>query len=184
MRQMSRGSTNTSKWFVSDVTLPSNSSESAMTKAASPFALPATLSSDLGRVRDYWESLKRGENNMPFWDDVKLSSLPDLADRLMLVDAFQRPQRFRFNSVGERIRERYGANLAGEFMDEIDPKIPLEFFTAQASATIESRLPTLFSGSASAGNRRRSGYARLLLPMWGNGHIEMMLGAMTFASKT
>jgi len=121
---------------------------------------------------------------MPFWDDVKLSSLPDLADWLMLVDAFQRPQRFRFNSVGERIRERYGANLAGAFMDEIDPKDPLEFFIAQASVTIESGLPTFFKGSASAGSKSRSGYTRLLLPMWGNGHIEMMLGAITFGSKT
>ena len=155
-----------------------------MTKAASPFALPAKLSSDLRRVRDYWDSLKRGESDMPFWDDVKLSSLPDLADWLMLVDAFQRPQRFRFNSVGERIRERYGANLAGAFMDEIDPKDPLEFFIAQASVTIESGLPTFFKGSASAGSKSRSGYTRLLLPMWGNGHIEMMLGAITFGSKT
>jgi hypothetical protein len=149
-----------------------------MTTASSPFALPAPLSLDLGRVRDYWESLKRGENNMPFWDDVKLSSLPDLADRLMLIDSFECPQRFRFNLVGERIRERYGADLAGEFMDEIDPKTPLEFFSAQASATIEAKLPTFFRGTAPASGRRQSGYDRILLPLWGQGYISMLLGAI------
>jgi hypothetical protein len=118
---------------------------------------------------------------MPFWDDVKLSSLPDLSDRLMLVDAFESPQRFRFNSVGEKIREFYGADLAGKFVDEIAPKMPLDFFTAQASVTIEAKLPSFFSSSAATGSQRYRGYVRLLLPMWGNGHIEMMLGGIADA---
>jgi hypothetical protein len=154
-----------------------------MTRATPPFALPAQMPLDLDRVRHYWESLKRGGNNIPFWDDVKLSSLPDLEDRLMLVDTFESPQRFRFNSVGEKIRQHYGADLSGKFLDEIDPKIPLEFFTAQSSATIEAKVPTFFSGAAAAGSGRHRGYARLLLPMWGNGRIEMMLGIIADASK-
>ncbi len=152
-----------------------------MTPATPPFALPEKLPLDLDRVRDYWESLKRGENNMPFWDDVKLSSLPDLSDRLMLVDAFEKPQRFRLNSVGTQIRERYGSDLQGRFVDEIDATTPFEFFTAQASATIEARSATFFSRAWPTGSRRDRGYARLLLPMWGNGRIEMMLGAITGA---
>jgi hypothetical protein len=143
-----------------------------------PFAAPARLPLDLGRVRDYWESLKRGESSMPFWDDVKLSSLSDLSDRLMLVDAFENPQRFRLNSVGERIRKRYGADLADKFVDEISPKIPFEFFAAQASATIEAKTPTFFAGEAATGSGGHNGYARLLLPLWGDGHIGMMLGAI------
>jgi hypothetical protein len=150
-----------------------------MTKASPPFALPAKLPLALDRIRDYWESLKRAENEMPFWDDVKLSSLPDLADSLMLVDAFEHPQRFRFNSVGKKIREVYGAALVGKFVDEIDPKIPLDFFTAQASVTIEAKLPTFFISTAATSSIRHSGYARLLLPMWGNGRIELMLGGIS-----
>ena len=133
-------------------------------------------SSDLDRVWVYWNSLKRGENKVSFWDDLKLSSLPDLADRLMLVDVFERPQRFRFNSVGEIIQWTYGGDLVGKFADEIDPKNPLEFFTAQASVTIEANTPTLFTDTAAFD-------ARLLLPLWGNGRIEMMLGVVTNASK-
>jgi hypothetical protein len=166
---------------VSNVNLTILISEPTMTNATPPFALPAKLPLDLDRVRDYWESLKRHENNMPFWDDVKLSSLSDLADRLMLVDAFEHPQRFRFNSVGQNIRELYGADLVGKFVDEIDPKMPLNFFTAQASVTIEAKLPTLFSSTVATGSRLHRGYARLLLPMWGNGRIEMMLGGIADA---
>ena len=59
---------------------------------------------------------------MPFWDDLKLTSLPDLADRLMLVDAFDKPQRFRLNSVGERIRKRYGVDLADKYRRRDQPE--------------------------------------------------------------
>ena len=133
---------------------------------------------DLDRIRGYWESLKRGDNEMPFWDDVNLSTLPDLADRLMLVDAFERPQRFRFNAVGAKIRELYGADLVGKFVDEINPRNPIDFLTAQASVTIEAKLPTFFQSAAALGSKSHRGYGRLLLPMWGNGRIEMMLGGI------
>ena len=149
-----------------------------MTPSMMPFALPQKLPFDLGRVRDYWESLKRRENTMPFWDDLNLSMLPDLSDRLMLVDAFEKPQRYRLGTVGEQIREQYGGDLAGMFVDEIDPNSPLEFLTAQASVTIESKAPTFFSHEPEISGEQHHSYARLLLPMWGNGRIEMMLGAI------
>ena len=112
---------------------------------------------------------------MPFWDDVTLSSLPDLSDRLMLLDVFERPQRFRFSLVGEQTRDRYGAELAGKFLDETNPNVPFEFLSAQASVTVEAKAPTFFSdGIATSGSRH--GYGRLLLPLWGDGRIGMILG--------
>jgi hypothetical protein len=146
-----------------------------MTKSTQPFAVPARLPQTVSRVRDYWENLKRGDNNMPFWDDVNLSSLPDVSDHLMLVDAFENPQRFRLNTLGQKIRERYGMNVTGKFVDEIEPKALFEFFTAQASVTVEAKAPTYFGPKSQAGGNEND-YARLLLPMWGNGRIEMILG--------
>jgi hypothetical protein len=137
-----------------------------MTKPPHPFALPARLSPDLGRVRDYWDSLRRGENRLPFWDDVKPSALPGRADRLMLVDVFEKPQRFRFGTVGKDIRNDYGADIVGKFVDEIEAKGPLQYFLAQASATVEAAEPTYY----------HDGFARLLLPLWGGGHVAMLLG--------
>jgi hypothetical protein len=143
--------------------------------STSPFALPAKLSSGLDRVRGYWESLKRGETSMPFWDDVKLSSLPDLSDRLLLVDAFENPPRFRLNSVGAQIRRSYGTDLADKFIDQIAQKGPFEQLAAQASETIEAKAPTFYAAPAGSGHQ---GYVRLLLPMWGEGRIGMLLGAV------
>ncbi len=45
----------------------------------------------------------------------------------------------------------------------------LKFLRAQASATVEARAPTFYRGA---------GYARMLLPMWGDGRIGMLLGAL------
>jgi hypothetical protein len=37
------------------------------------------------RVRLYWEGFKRGDANMPFWDDINLTAIPEVSARLMLV---------------------------------------------------------------------------------------------------
>ena len=86
----------------------------------------------------------------------------------MLVDVFKQPQRFRLNTVGKEIRDWYGADIVGKFVDEIDAKAPLEYFTAQASATVEAAEPTYY----------HDGFARLLLPLWGNGYVSMLLGTI------
>lgn len=145
-----------------------------------PFAMPRTIDPVLARVRDYWESLKRGNANMPFWDDFKPSSLPDLSDRLMLLDVDDNiPVRFRLNLVGSQISDRYGSVITGTFVDELDLKSPFEYLASQCSATVESRAPTFYQQAANAERRpeKPPTYSRILLPMWGNGYIGMLLGA-------
>ncbi|HMM14379.1 MAG TPA: hypothetical protein PKA57_07085 [Parvibaculum sp.] len=141
-----------------------------MTHPASPYALPATIEADLAEVHTYWQSLIRGQaSDMPYWDDVKLSALPRLEDRMMLIGVFEKPERFRFEIIGRRITEHYGKDVTGSFADEIASAAPLEYLRAQASATVESRAPTYV---------RHGAQARLLLPLWGNGRISMLLGAV------
>lgn len=141
-----------------------------MPAPATPFPFPNKLERNLARVLSYWEGLKRAENNMPFWDDVKLSALPDLADSLLLIDVFVLPERFRFNTVGKGLAQRYGDAVTGKFLDELALREPFDYLRAQCSATIESRAPTYRADTV--------GYSRILLPMWGDGHIGMLLGAV------
>ncbi len=135
-----------------------------------PFPLPERLAPGLARVSDYWQSLRRADNNMPFWDDVKLSELTDQADSVLLIDAFEKPERFRFNTVGAGLAERYGETVKGKFLGELSLHDPFGYLRAQASATVEARAPTYYEGAG--------GYGRLLLPMWGDGHVSMLLGAV------
>jgi hypothetical protein len=136
-----------------------------------PFAVPSRLGSDMAGVRDYWNSLKRGENMVPFADDVVLSALGGIEGRLLLIDVFEKPQRFRVAIVGQDIRDWYGGDMLGKFTDELEAKGPLKFFAAQASATVEAKQPSYYN----------DGFARLLLPLWGGGYVSQLLAAVARA---
>jgi hypothetical protein len=142
-----------------------------------PYALPHTMERDLAQVREFWDGLKRHEAEMPFWDDVKVSALPDLAGRLMMIEATDKPVRFRIalGLAGADIKQHYGHDLSGKFLDEIDAAAPLQFLVSQCSATVESRAPTYYR------NDGAKGYSRLVLPLWGDGRIGMLLVAYAFA---
>ena len=114
---------------------------------------------------------------MPFCDDITLSALPDLADDLMLVDCFIKPERFRFNTIGKRLTDRSRAAVAGEFLDEVALPDPFAYLRAQCSATVEARAPTFHRHGVTRPPRDPEAYSRLLLPLWGEGHISMLLGA-------
>ena len=130
------------------------------------------LDPKLQRVERHWRSLIRGANDTPFWDDFAPSALADIGDDIVLVDVFDKPLRFRFSGiVGRNIEARYGQALRDRFSDEIEASSPLEYFNAQASATIEGRQPTV---------HQTTGYRRLLLPMWGEGRVSMLLGAFAW----
>lgn len=141
-----------------------------MSDPAFPFALPPALEGDLAQVHDHWRGLIRGKaSDMPYWDDVDLSRLPALSGRMMLVAAMAKPERFRFEIVGKEIAAQYGHELAGRFADDVDIRPPLDFFRSQASLTVEAAAPSYF---------RANGYARLVLPLWGEGRIGMLMVAV------
>jgi hypothetical protein len=143
--------------------------------SAVSYALPSTLEPDLAKVLDYWKDLIRGENPMPFSDDIDLSRLPDLSSTLMLLTAFENPDRFRFEAAGEKIVGESGAPLAGKFSDEMKPIAPLEELTEQCRMTVTQRRPTYFRSPSAS-------YARILLPTWGEGHVMLLVGAIAGTS--
>jgi hypothetical protein len=152
-----------------------------MTSDGGTFLPPDQLEPDLDRVQAYWNGLKRGDNDIPFWDDVKFSAQARLARDVVLIEVFENPLRFRFDLVGDDIAQRYGAAFTGKFSDEIDLHPPMDKLTNQCRATVERRAPTYFR-HAPAGKQSESGigYSRLILPLWGNGRIEMLMGAVHF----
>ena len=156
-----------------------------MNRTLAPFSLPRALDPDLTRIHVYWESLKRGDNNIPFWDDFKTSALQDISDKIMLIDVQEKPERFRINSfgVGEQLTNRYGEPIGGKFLDEIELKNPLEYLATQCSATIEGRAPTYHQHRAEVahGLPASVSYSRILLPMWGDGKIGMLLCGFEWA---
>jgi len=131
------------------------------------------MDAGLARVRDHWLDLRRGQADIPFADDVKLSAMEDADVDLMIVDVFEHPTRFRIAIAGRRIASQYGRLVEGLFADEVMPQAPLDYFLSQCSATVEGRMPTFYRSV-------HSSHARLLLPLWGDGHINSLLCAVSF----
>ena len=142
-----------------------------MTDVANAYAMPASLDPKLASVYDYWQALRRGGNNIPFWDDVKLSALGSGADDAILVDVFESPLRFRLGLAGRSMAARLGPEMGGKFLDKLEPEGPFEQLEAQCATTVRSRAPTFFRQGSPPG------YARITLPLWGNGRIQMLIVA-------
>ena len=144
------------------------------------FSLPEMMEPELARLQTYWKDLIRGENFMPFSDDINLSEIPELTSRVILVQAFENPERFRFEHAGEHITSQYGTPLKGLFTDEVRQHGPLDELTRQCSVTVARGAPTFFR---SAAGEKAADYARILLPTWGEGHVMLLLGAVVSSSS-
>jgi hypothetical protein len=140
-----------------------------MTSSGTFTPIPGDLDPALRQILTYWEGLRRADNSMPFWDDVNLSVLPEAAGRLLLLDAFAAPERFRINTIGPDLAAEQSTSLRSKFIDDLALSGQLQDLRAQATATIAARAPTFHRGA---------GFSRILLPMWGDGHIGMLLGAV------
>ena len=145
-----------------------------MTSPAQPFAVPELLPPALAQALAYWEGLKRGSAETPFWDDLDLADLPGLGDRLALVEMFEKPRRFRLEIVGSSLAEPQGEAIAGRFLDEADLKPPLAFLHAQCSVAAEAMAPTFMPLAADPSGAT----GRLVLPLWGEGQVRMLLAVV------
>jgi hypothetical protein len=146
-----------------------------MTRLPHGYELPHRLPPALARVLAYWEGLKRGQAEMPFWDDLNLADLPDLRDRLAVVEVFDNPRRFRLGVVGSYLSSSQGNGGAGGFLDEIALRPPLNFLHAQCSAAAEAAAPAY---AALAPDQADDPTGRLVLPLWGEGQVRMLLVAV------
>ena len=135
-----------------------------------PFPLPDRLDAKLQPVVSLWESLRRGENGMPFSDDLGVPALSNLPGNPFLLSVFASPERYRFEFLSESLRREAALE---RFVDETPPKINFSYLRAQSSATVEAAEPTLFQLTDSSGYR----FSRALLPLWGSGQVNMLLGA-------
>ena len=137
-----------------------------MKTSKGPFAPPRKLEHDLARALTFWEGLKRREAEIPFWDDVNLSVLPELSDRLAMIDATDKPVRFRFGFgvVGAEIKQEYGADPAGKFLDEIEAaaSAAIPAFLNAAPRSKAARSPITSTPGQTAAVRARSRDIRVL----------------------
>jgi hypothetical protein len=143
-----------------------------MTDVADAYSMPASLEAGLVAIYESWRALRRGDNDVPFWDDLDFSALGRSGDDATLIDVFENPLRFRLSLAGRSMAARLGQERGGKFLDELEPQGFLDHLEAQCAAAVLSRAPTHFR------HRSPPAYARVVLPFWGSGRIEMLLVAI------
>ena len=140
-----------------------------------PFEADAPLSPRLDAVLEFWRGLRRGQAELPFADDLDLAKSGELCPDLILLGVFEKPERFRLDLALTPHAPQVEADLQGKFLDELTLPPPLDYLRAQADAAVESAAPTCYRHSPAGAERR---YARLVLPMWGEGQIKLLLVAI------
>ena len=88
-----------------------------------------------------------------------------------LLSVFSSPERYRFEFICDSLR---GGVTTGTFIDEMSPNVNFSYLRAQSSATVEAAAPTLLHLTQWSGYS----FSRVLLPLWGNGQVTMLLGAI------
>jgi len=69
-----------------------------------PFPLPDRLDAKLQPAGSLWENLKRGENGMPFGDDLGVPALSKLPENPFLLRVFPSSERYRFEFICDSLR--------------------------------------------------------------------------------
>ena len=118
-----------------------------MTDGADAYSIPACFEAELVSIYECWRARTRGDNDVPFSDDVNLPSPGSGADDAVLIDVFENPLRFRLALAGRSIAAQLGPERGGKFLDELEPEGLLDHLEAQCAATVRSRAPTYFRQS-------------------------------------
>ena len=130
----------------------------------------------LRALHAYW-SAKRGARPMPARADIDPIEVPRLLPHLMLVAVSDDPLRFRFRLVGTEIVARYGAELTGRELDEIDLGGELGGVRSQYEETVRAAAPTYCRHAIETRQGKYLRYERLLLPLSSDGiRVDMLLG--------
>jgi hypothetical protein len=121
----------------------------------------------------YWRSKLSGRR-LPAPGDIDLDEIPDLAERVQLVE--NAAGRFRYERVGRAIAEAYGSNPAGRYLDEYLPRDRGVLAWRNYAMVTELRCPLVTRCTILLGEGEVVKTNRLILPLIGEyGRIEKVL---------
>ncbi|HEY7610350.1 MAG TPA: PAS domain-containing protein [Alphaproteobacteria bacterium] len=126
----------------------------------------------------YWNA-KRGTRAMPTRADIDPLDVPSILPNIVLVGVSGEPPRFRFRIVGTDIVFRYGGEITGRDLEDVDLGSELGAVKSQYEETVRERVPTYCRHEIETGAGKHLRYERLLLPLAADGiHVDMLLGGI------
>lgn len=144
-----------------------------------PLALGDLKDEALRHLFEYWQARKNGKI-APARQDIDPTDLPDVLARIYLVEGVGEPPRFRVRLAGTEVVRRFGREVTGKYVDELDlDDLKGEILGDYAEAVRHCR-PVCTHLEFSRSDRLVMVYERLILPLSADGRtVDMLLCALS-----
>ncbi|MEQ8345197.1 MAG: PAS domain-containing protein [Sneathiellaceae bacterium] len=132
----------------------------------------------LSRGLAYWDRV-RGGRVMPSRRDIRPREILALLPHVFLADVLTEPLRFRMRLAGTEVVNRFGEELTGRMLEEIDLGDRAMPILASYVATVAERAPQLTMEEYLRRDGRLMHYRRLLCPLsTDERRVDMLFGVM------
>jgi len=133
-------------------------------------------SSELRNLFEYWHR-KRGVHLAPPRAAIMPSEMRALLPRVFIVEVVGSPPRFRFRLAGTLIVDRFGEEITGRFLDELDLDKRNREIVDDYRRVVETHEPVCSRWRYTKHDGTMLSYERLLLPLSSDGGlVDMILG--------
>ena len=132
----------------------------------------------LRQTLDYWQRLK-GDRSMPARRDVNPADIPRLLPKLMLADVQGCPSDIRFRLVGTEVVGRFGCELTGRRLKEMDCGEGTDQIADSYRQTVKQSEPQYTQCDFWIDPQRHIRMQQLLLPLSDDGErVNMILAVI------
>ncbi len=137
------------------------------------------LTADLKRLYHYWES-RKGTRLLPSRADIDPVDMRPYLRHVFLMDVVPPTgpgaHRFRFRLAGTEVVERFGEELTGRFLDEVDLNSVGDAILGQYAKAVDTGLPVHGLWEYTKNSGRFMSYERIILPLSTDGTaVDMLL---------
>lgn len=133
-------------------------------------------SKELRGLLAYWHG-KQGNRAAPSRADIVPGEIKAILPRVFMIDVIGSPPRFRFRLAGTLVVDRFGEEITGRFVDELDLDHRNREIIADYSEAAKLCRPVCSRWDYTKQDGRMLRYERLLLPLSSDGRtVDMLLG--------
>ena len=130
----------------------------------------------LRRLYDYWAGKRDAKGKLPARADLDPAEIPALLPYVMLLDISHDPLDFKVRLAGTDICRRFGEEVTGKMLRQIDLDGETEHIFAQYAEAATSGQPRLDVQEFQRNDGRYMHYYRVILPLAADGtHVDMLL---------
>jgi hypothetical protein len=128
------------------------------------------------RAFEFWDGLREGRE-LPARTDIDPQDIVQILKYVILVDVLRDPTDFRFRLAGTDVVRRFGEELTGHRLSEVDVDGKYRQIFDEYELTVTRRQPSVFTEAFTRKDGKYVQYTRLLCPLSADGvRVDMLFG--------